>query len=91
MQDDEYRRLGEKIELSYEEASVLNKEMQKRPSWAEEVTNDPWERPVKERWRVTTGMTNIEAANFLNTLNPLPGQVFVTNRGDGTVDIYWYR
>jgi len=36
-------------------------------------------------------MTKSEAVNFLNEPPPpLPGEASVTNRPDGTVDIYWY-
>jgi hypothetical protein len=36
-------------------------------------------------------MTKSEAVNFLNESPPtLPGEASVTNRADGTVDIYWY-
>ena len=42
-------------------------------------------------WRVATRMTKSEAVNFLNQPPPtLPGEASVTNRPDGTVDIYWY-
>jgi hypothetical protein len=36
-------------------------------------------------------MSNFEAASFLNAPPPtLPGEASVTNRPDGTVDIYWF-
>ena len=70
---DDYERLAEKTELTYEEALALKKEMVKRLEIDETLADKS------------------EAVNFLNQPPPtLPGEASVTNRPDGTVDIYWY-
>jgi hypothetical protein len=85
---DEYERLTEKTELSYEEALALKEEIRKREETREKFVAD-LVHPA--RWHVTTRMTAFQAASFLNA-PPLtrPGEASVTNRPDGTVDIYWF-
>jgi chromosome segregation and condensation protein ScpB len=85
---DDYERLAEKTELTYDEALALKKEMLKREE--NEQTHADLVHPAAG-WRVATRMTKSEAVNFLNESPPtLPGEASVTNRADGTVDIYWY-
>jgi len=85
---DDYERLAEKTELTYEEALALKKEMVKRHEIDETLAD--LVHPAAG-WRVATRMTKSEAVNFLNQPPPtLPGEASVTNRPDGTVDIYWY-
>jgi hypothetical protein len=84
---DEYQHLAEKTELSYEEALGLKEEIRKRGQIGE-IGAD---RVHPAMWRVVTRMSNVEAASFLNASPPtLPGEASVTNRPDGTVDIYWF-
>jgi hypothetical protein len=84
---DEYERLAEKTEMSYDEALALKEEIRKRGQIGE--IGADLVHPA--RWRVITRMSNFEAANFLNAPPPtLPGEASVTNRPDGTVDIYWF-
>ena len=84
---DEYERLTEKTELSYEEALALKEEMRKRGENGELAAD--LVHPSK--WHVATKMSNTEARNFLNA-PPLtrPGEGMVTNRPDGKVDVYWW-
>ena len=85
---DDYERLAEKTELTYEEALALKKEMVKRLEVDETLAD--LVHPATG-WRVATRMTKSEAVNFLNEPPPTPpGEASVTNRPDGTVDIYWY-
>jgi hypothetical protein len=86
---DEYERLAEKTELSYEEALTLKEEVRKRaePGEFEERGTLPG------RWHVILKMNSTQARNFLNAtpITP-PGEAMVTNRPDGNVDIYlWWR
>jgi hypothetical protein len=85
---DEYERLTEKTELTYEEALALKKELRKRDDIGELAAD--LVHPALG-WRVATRMNRSEAVNFLNQ-PPLtqPGEASVTNRPDGTVDIYWF-
>jgi hypothetical protein len=84
---DDYERLAEKTELSYEEALALKEEIRKRGQIGEIGADLVY----PARWRVVTRMSNFEAASFLNAPPPtLPGEASVTNRPDGTVDIYWF-
>ena len=84
---DEYERITEKIELSYEEALAVKEEMRKREENGELAAN----LVHPSRWLVATKMSNFEAASFLNA-SPLtrPGEGMVTNRPDGKVDVYWW-
>jgi hypothetical protein len=85
---DDYERLAEKTELSYEEALALKEEIRKRGESGELVAD--LVHPATG-WRVATRMNKSEAVNFLNAPPPTkPGEASVTNRPDGTVDIYWY-
>jgi hypothetical protein len=84
---DDYERLAEMTELSYEEALALKEEIRKRGQIGE-IGGD---RVHPDRWHVVTRMRNFEAVTFLNAPPPtLPGEASVTNRPDGTVDIYWF-
>jgi hypothetical protein len=82
---DEYERLADKTELSYEEALSLKEAIRKRVG---ELASDLG-RPA--RWHVATGMSALEAVTFLNALPATrPGEASVTSRPDGSVDIYWF-
>jgi hypothetical protein len=85
---DEYERLAEKTELSYEEALALKKEIRR----LQEIGGSAFDlvHPALG-WRLATRLNGSEAVNFLNA-PPLtrPGEASVTNRPDGMVDIYWY-
>jgi hypothetical protein len=85
---DEYERLAEKIELSYEEALAFKEQIRRRAETGE--TAFDLVHPALG-WRVATRLNTSEAVNFLNA-PPLtgPGEASVTNRPDGRVDIYWY-
>jgi hypothetical protein len=85
---DAYEGLAEKTELSYEEALALKEEIRKRTETP--PAGDPHVIPA--RWNIATRLTNTEAVNFLNaTPQTQPGEVSVTSRSDGKVDIYWWR
>ena len=85
---DEYERLADKTELSYEEALALKEEMRKLEEIPERLAD--LVHPA-EGWRIATRMSPTEAVNFLNAPPASkPGEASVTNRPDGTVDIYWY-
>jgi hypothetical protein len=84
---DDYERLADKTELSYEEALALKEEVRRR---------NETEVPVADlvhpaRWHAVTRIDMFAALSFLNA-PPLtrPGEAMVTNRPDGTVNIYWF-
>jgi hypothetical protein len=84
---DEYERLAEKTELSYEEALALKEEIRKRGQIGE-IGADVHH---SAGWHVVTRMSNFDAVNFLNAPpRTLPGEANLTTRPDGTVDIYWF-
>ena len=84
---DDYERLVEKTELSYEEAVALKEEMRKREESGVLVAD--LVHPA--RWHIVSRTDGFAAASFLNTA-PLtrPGEGMVSNRPDGKVDIYWF-
>jgi len=73
--------------LIYEEALALKKEMVKRLEGDETLAD--LVHPATG-WRVATRMTKSEAVNFSNEPPRRCQEASVTNRHDGTVDIYWY-
>jgi hypothetical protein len=84
---DEYERLGEKTELSYEEALALKEELRKRGENGELA----FDLVHPARWHVTTKLDLFEAVSFLNAPPATrPGEASVTNRPDGKVDVYWF-
>jgi hypothetical protein len=84
----EYKRLTEKAELTYEEALALKEEIQRREENRTELAADLIH---PARWHITTRMSALQAVSFLNA-PPLtqPGEACVTSRPDGTVDVYWF-
>jgi hypothetical protein len=84
---DDYERLADKTELSYEEALMLKEEMRKRGERG--GLTDDLAHPA--RWHVVSRTDSFAAASFLNA-PPLtrPGEGMVSNRPDGMVDIYWF-
>jgi hypothetical protein len=84
---DDYERLADKTELSYEEALALKEEMQKRVE--DGGITDDLAHPAM--WHVVSRTDRFAAASFLN-MAPLtrPGEGMVSNRPDGMVDIYWF-
>jgi hypothetical protein len=85
---DDYERLAEMTELTYEQALALKKEYGQAPRDRRDAC-----RPGASRDGMACSNANdqVEAVNFLNQPPPtLPGEASVTNRPDGTVDIYWY-
>ena len=87
---DEYERLAEKTELSLRRSSRPQEGIAHTRRAPEKSFSTWYTRRLG--WRVATRMNRSEAVNFLNA-PPLtqPGEASVTNRSDGTVDIYWYR
>lgn len=84
---DDYERLADKIELSYEEAVALKEEMRRRGETGELA----FDLVHPARWHGVRRMDLFAALSFLNTA-PLtrPGEGMVSNRPDGMVDIYWF-
>ena len=85
---DELERLAQKSELNYEEALALKEQIRRREENGQLAAD--LVHPALG-WRVATRMNKSEAVNFLNAPpQTKPGEASVTNRPDGTVDIYWY-
>lgn len=103
---DEYERLAEKAELSYEEALTLKEEVRKRAEPGEFEERGT----LLGRWHVILKMNSTQARNFLNAtpITPpgegdgdessrrecgyLPPVAVVTNQPDRIMNVYcWYR
>jgi hypothetical protein len=84
---DDYERLTEKAELSYEEALALKGEMRKREKTGELAAD--LVHPAM--WHISVVADIFQAVTLLNAPpRTQPGEASVTNRPDGMVDVYWF-
>jgi hypothetical protein len=90
MADDEYERLAEKNELSYEEAVALKDEIRRRGETGEPFP-DVVLPPSLRGWFVTTVADHVGAVEFLNRPpQQQPGEASVTSLPNGMVDVYYF-